>query len=50
MNSYKQCVICGITLPISYLTPIQVKHQGKIVVVPICNSCKQKKEEEAKNK
>ena len=46
--TYKQCVVCGLNLPISVLIPVQVRHQGKIVVVPVCERCKLRKEQEAK--
>ena len=46
--TYKQCVVCGLTLPITVLTPVQVRHQGKIITVPVCERCKKIKEEEAK--
>lgn len=45
---YKQCAVCGLILPIMVMQPINVKHQGKIITVGICNSCKQRKETEAK--
>ena len=43
---FKQCCVCGLQLPITIMQPIQVKHQGKIIVVGICNRCKEKKERE----
>jgi len=48
MSSFKRCVSCGLILPISVLTPIQVRHEGKIIVVPLCNRCKELKEKQAK--
>jgi hypothetical protein len=48
--TYKQCVVCGLNLPISVLIPIQVRHQGKMIVVPVCERCKLRKEQEAKEK
>ena len=47
MSIFKKCVCCGLQLPLSVVTPIQVRHQGKILTVPICEICKKKKEEEA---
>ena len=47
---YKQCAICGLNLPISVMQPIQVRHQGKIITVGICNRCREIKENEAKEK
>lgn len=44
---YKKCVSCGLELPLSILTPIQVKHNGQIIVVPICNRCKEIKQRQA---
>jgi len=45
---FKQCCVCGLNLPLNVLTPIQVSHQGKIIVIPICDRCKQIKEAEVK--
>jgi hypothetical protein len=45
---FKQCCICNLNLPISIMQPIQVKNNGKIIVVGICNRCKEIKEAEAK--
>ena len=45
---FKRCICCGLELPLSVLTPIRVNHQGKIVIVPICDRCKQIKEAEVK--
>ena len=47
---YKQCAVCGLVLPITVMQPINVKHQGKIITVGICNSCKKRKEEESKRR
>jgi len=47
---FKKCVCCGLELPLSVVTPIQVRHQGKIIIVPICNVCKTNKESEAKRR
>jgi hypothetical protein len=30
------------------MQPIQVRHQGRIITVGICDNCKKKKEQEAK--
>lgn len=45
---FKQCCICGLSLPIGILVPIQIRHQGKIVIVPICERCKKIKEDKSK--
>lgn len=45
---YAQCPICNLSLPITILVPIKVKHQGRIITVLICENCKHKKEAEAK--
>lgn len=45
---FKQCCVCGLNLPINIMRPIQVKHNGKVIVVGICDNCKTKKENEAK--
>ena len=47
---FKQCCVCRLSLPISIMQPIQVRHQGKIITVGICNRCKEKKENETKEK
>jgi len=47
---FKQCVVCGLSLPISVMRPIQVKHEGKIITVGICDRCREIKELEAKEK
>jgi hypothetical protein len=47
---FKKCVCCGLELPLSVLTSIQVKHQGKIITIPICNTCREIKEAEAKRR
>jgi hypothetical protein len=47
---FKRCVCCGLELPLSVLTPIQVRTQGKIITVPICDTCKKIKEEETKRR
>jgi len=48
--NFKRCISCGLELPLSVLEPIQIKHQGKILTVPICNICKTNKESEAKGR
>jgi hypothetical protein len=30
------------------MRPVQVRHEGKIVVVGVCDICREKKEQEAK--
>jgi len=47
-NNYKKCICCGLLLPISIMRPIPVKHQGKIIIVGICDNCRERKEKEAK--
>jgi hypothetical protein len=47
---FKKCVCCGLELPLSILVPIQVRHNGQIVTVPICSRCKEIKEAEAKRR
>jgi hypothetical protein len=47
---FKQCCICGLSLPINIMQPIQVRQNGKIVIVGICNRCKELKETEAKGR
>ena len=46
--TFKQCCVCGLSLPISVMQPIQIRHNGKIITVGICNRCKEIKEQEAK--
>jgi len=45
---FKQCAVCGLNLPINVMQPIQVRHQGKLIIVGICNRCKELKEKEAR--
>jgi C4-type Zn-finger protein len=45
---FKKCAVCGLLLPITVMSPIQVRHQGRIITVVICNPCKQRKESESK--
>jgi hypothetical protein len=45
---FKQCCVCNLTLPLSVMQPIQIRHQGKLIVVGICNRCKEIKMKEAK--
>ena len=47
---FKQCAICGLSLPISVMRPIPVKHQDKIIVVGICDRCREIKEKEAEQR
>jgi len=47
---YKQCVVCNLTLPISVMSPINVRHNGKIITVGICDRCKEIKEKEAQQR
>jgi hypothetical protein len=44
---YKRCCICGLTLPISIMQPIQTIYKGKKILVGICDRCKTIKETEA---
>jgi len=46
--AYNTCCVCGLVLPSSIIQPIKVKHQGKIIIVGICNICKERKEADAK--
>ena len=46
--TYKQCVVCKLMFPISYIIPIIVNYQGKRAKVFICENCKTIKEAEAK--
>lgn len=50
MPIFKKCVVCKLELPLSVMQPIQVRHNGKILSVGICDRCKELKEEEAKIK
>ena len=45
--NYAQCISCGLSLPMTVLVPIIIVHQGKKIRVPICETCKEKKEKEA---
>jgi len=47
---FKRCISCGLTLPLNVLKPIQIRHNGKIMVVPICNTCENKKIQESKRR
>ena len=47
---FKKCCVCGLELPLSVLTPIKLKYQGKIIIVPICDNCKEHKQQEAREK
>jgi len=47
MPIFKRCCVCNLELPISIMQPIRVRHQGRIIIVGICNRCKQIKEMEA---
>ena len=46
--NFTQCPICHLELPINYMIPIIIVHQGKRVKVMICERCKQNKENEAR--
>jgi hypothetical protein len=48
MSIYKQCAVCNLNLPINIMRPIQVRYQGKIVTIGICDRCRERKEAEAK--
>lgn len=50
MPQFKRCCVCGLELPMSVLTPIQIRHEGRIITVPICLRCKELKEAEAKRR
>jgi predicted nucleic acid-binding Zn ribbon protein len=45
---FKKCVACGLELPMSVLTQVHIRHQGRIVAVTVCSRCKEIKEAEAK--
>jgi len=38
------CPICKLTIPRRMGVPVLVNHQGKVIKVLICESCKEKKE------
>jgi len=46
---FKQCVCCGLSLPISVMQPIQVRNNNKIITVGICNNCYIKKIKESES-
>jgi len=48
MPIFKICIVCKLSLPLSVMQPIQVKHNGKIAIVGICNRCKEIKQKEVK--
>ena len=50
MNTFKQCAVCGLNLPMSMMSPIKAKHNGKLILVGICNRCKERKIAEAKRR
>jgi len=50
MPKFGQCFVCRLELPISVLEPIQIKNQGRIMIVPLCDTCRKIKEQEAKEK
>jgi len=45
---FKRCCVCGLNLPISIMRPIQVKHNEKMIVVGICDNCRERKEKKVK--
>jgi hypothetical protein len=45
---YKQCICCHLNLPLSVLVPVQIQHQGKLVIVPLCITCKKIEDEKRK--
>jgi len=47
---FKRCCVCGLELPIRVMRPVQVRHQGRLIVVGICDRCREIKEAEAKGK
>ena len=47
---FKQCIICNLNLPISIMQPIQVNNNGRIIVVSICDNCKERKKQESMGK
>jgi len=48
MPQFKKCAVCGLNLPVSVMRLIQIRHEGRIIVVGICDVCRIKKEQEAK--
>lgn len=48
--TFKQCYVCNLSLPLSVMQPIQIRRNGKIITVGICNRCKELKEQEAKQR
>jgi hypothetical protein len=38
--SFRQCAKCGLSLPVSYLIPVIVNHNGKQMKVFLCERCK----------
>jgi hypothetical protein len=50
MPEFKRCAVCGLNLPLSVMRPIQIRHQGKLMVVGICDRCREIKEAEAKRR
>jgi hypothetical protein len=44
---FRKCVCCQLELPLSVLTPVEVRHQGRKILTLICNVCKKLKQEEA---
>jgi len=48
--NFKQCVICGLTVPASMAKPIMVQNKGQIIKVAICSLCEEKKIKEAKER
>lgn len=47
MPTFKVCFVCKLSLPVSVMRPIRVKHNGEIMVVGICEHCEKIKRQEA---
>lgn len=47
--TFEQCKSCGLVVTMCNIQYVIVKHQGKLLRVPVCTVCKEKKEREARN-
>jgi hypothetical protein len=47
---FKTCAVCGLSLPLSVMRPVNVRHNGKIITIDICDRCREIKEKEVKEK
>jgi len=48
--NFKQCAICGLSIPTSMAKPIMVNNKGRVIRVAICVLCEEKKIKEAKER